>query len=178
MALAALKESKEMKWKVIVGILIILVSLGLFREIKEVKRLNERIGILTNNNKAYELELLNFSNERISYKMTIAEINKSKDKVIEELNKTRKELGIKDRELNQALCFKTSIIDTIKVIIEYNDTSYIKKDSIVFYGVCDFDKEIAFNALTKLNVSLRGEELTTELNVSDRIKLFDYSRRE
>lgn len=66
------------------------------------------------NNKAYEAEL---NNETRMFKLTIDELNTSKDSIVINLNELREELGIKDKRIKQ---------------LQYKNTTVIKHDTLFF----------------------------------------------
>jgi|GEM_PF-5639395 len=102
--------------------------------------------------------------------MTIDELSQSRDSIVNLLDQTRKELGIKNNELNLALSFKTVIKET-----RVDTVTFMVRDSI---STCDFDQLIVFNDYTRLNISLRNNIVKADLDLSDRYQLFDYSTRE
>ena len=132
---------------------------------------NSQIEILNNNNKAYELEILDLSHEKGAFLMTISEIENSKDSLVMLLNTTRKELGIKDKELNQALTFRSTIRET--VIVE-RPVKEIVIDSITI--PCRFNEKVIFNDYTSVYISLQ-DSLHVDIEVTDRFQVFDYSRK-
>lgn len=138
--------------KYIIGGLVILALLAtifiLDRQISNLKKANTT---LTQNNKAYESDILglqdSISNIRGTYRITIGELNTSRDRLLTELNTARREIGIKDKEIRGLLHFKS----TIKT-----DTT-VKVKPIILQDSCEFDIEIAYNPQTIFNISMSKE---------------------
>ena len=158
-----------MKMKFIIPTVLVFV-VGVFLFGRKINQLNGQVATLKNNINAYELELQDSHQQVGVYQMTIAEIEKSKDSLVILLNETRKELGIKNKELNQALTFKSvtseTVVDTI--VREFRDT----------VSICDFEMDIVFNSYTSVKIAVQDSLLTTSIDVWDRYQLFDYSRKE
>lgn len=138
--------------KYIIGGLVVLAMLAtifiLGRQVSNLKKANTT---LTQNNKAYESDILglqdSISNIRGTYRVTIGELNTSRDRLLTELNTARRELGIKDKEIRDLLHFKS----TIKT-----DTTVVVKP-IIIQDSCEFDIEIAYNPQTIFNISMSKE---------------------
>ena len=138
--------------KYIIGGLIVLAMLStifiLGRQVSNLKKANTT---LTQNNKAYESDILglqdSIANIRGTYRITIGELNTSRDRLLAELNTARRELGIKDKEIRDLLYFKS----TIKT-----DTTAVVKP-IIIQDSCEFDIEIAYNPQTIFNISMSKE---------------------
>lgn len=133
---------------IIIGLVIALIgSFGVTTYLKnENKKLNAEIGIFTNNEYAYQQDLLSLQDSidgiKGVYKLTIEQFKNSQDKVFQELDKTRKELKIKDNQLKEMTHFAASI----KTDTTINITNIIN-DS------CEFDLKIAYNPQTVFEVS-------------------------
>lgn len=69
------------------------------------------------NAKSYDLELSKSNERNVSYRMTIDQLEYFKDSILEELNTTRKELRIKDKNLES---------------MQYIASGYSKVDTVVF----------------------------------------------
>lgn len=76
---------------------------------KYISKLNEEIGIYDNNFKALNLENDKNKNYAIAYKFNAEQLNYINDSIITELNNTRKQLKIKDKELKQLQSIKTEV---------------------------------------------------------------------
>ena len=138
--------------KYIIGGLVVLAMLStIFILGKQVSNLKKANTTLTQNNKAYESDILglqdSISNIRGTYRVTIGELNTSRDRLLAELNAARRELGIKDKEIRDLLHFKSTIkTDTIVVV-----------KPIIVQDSCEFDIEITYNPQTIFNVSMSKE---------------------
>lgn len=71
--------------------------------------------VSTNNNKAYEAERDSLKDNAIQFQFTVDQLNHSKDSLVNRLNELRKELKIKDKEINELQYFAstTQKIDTV-----------------------------------------------------------------
>ena len=110
-----------------IGIIIIILSLAVAGLSLKIKNLNEDIGVYDNNFKALNLENDRLNKETIAYKFDIQQLEYINDSIIKKLNNTRRELGIKDKQLKQMQSIKTEIIT--KDSIFFRDTIF--KDNIV-----------------------------------------------
>lgn len=102
----------------IIGILIAtLVGLGVAIKLQydKIKELNTELLVSTNNNKAYEAERDSLKDNAIQFQFTVDQLNHSKDSLVNRLNELRKELKIKDKEINELQYFAstTQKIDTV-----------------------------------------------------------------
>lgn len=130
---------------IILVITIIGLILFFILMINKTNRLNEKYKVAVNNEKAYNLELKKDSSRRIMYQFTINQLSYMNDSIIDKLNKVRKELNIKDKQLKQLQYNKT--------IITINDTIHLK-DTIFKDTKFKLDTIIS-NKWYKLNLSLK-----------------------
>lgn len=117
-----MKTIKIIFW-IFIGVLIISV-IGMA---KHISNLNEEIGVYDNNFKSLNLELDKYEKYAIAYKFNIDQLNYINDSIITELNNTRKQLNIKDKELKQLQNIKTEV--HIKDSVFIRDTIF--KESLV-----------------------------------------------
>lgn len=110
-----------------IGIIIIILSLAVAGLSWKVKQLNEDVSVYDNNFKALNLENDRLNKETIAYKFDIQQLEYINDSIIKDLNNTRRELGIKDKQLKQMQSIKTEIIT--KDSIFFRDTIF--KDNLV-----------------------------------------------
>ncbi len=163
--------------KYIIGGLVVLAMLVtifiLGRQVSNLKKANTT---LIQNNKAYESDILglqdSISNIRGTYRVTIGELNTSRDRLLAELNAARRELGIKDKEIRDLLHFKSTIkTDTIVVV-----------KPIIVQDSCEFDIEIEYNPQTIFNVSMSKEHgehvIKHSANISGSFSAFMYETSE
>jgi len=137
---------------------------------KTIDRLHNNIELLTNNNHAFSKELLSLQDslltERGVFRLTVGEINASRDEIIQELNETRRELGIKSNQLQQMTYF----VSTFRTDTIINLTYIINQD-------CEFDLRIEYNPQTIFNISsslseLDSLELTHSAHISASYQIF------
>ena len=109
----------------IIALLGIICSIGLD---KKCIKLNEEISITANNQKILlgMRDSLNTSNRVL--KLTIDQLNYFNDSILNEMNKVRKELKIKDNKL-KSLSYINSVIEKRDTII-FNDTIFIENIKI------------------------------------------------
>ena len=111
-----------MKWKIkfIIGaiIAVIITALSTTTAImnNRIKKLNREVAEAVTNIKAYELENSALKDDTIEFQYTIELLNYSKDSLNQRINKLRKELKIKDKDIQK-----------LQYIVSENQ----KKDSIV-----------------------------------------------
>ena len=111
-----------MKWKIkfIIGAIIaaIIIGLGTTTAImnNRINELNREVAEAITNIKAYELENSALKDDTIEFQYTIEQLNYSKDSLNQRINKLRKELKIKDKDIQK-----------LQYIVSENQ----KKDSIV-----------------------------------------------
>jgi len=156
---------------------IIIAGLGVTVYImnKNINSLKTQNEILYNNVSAYETELSHLKDsiivERGAYLFTIDNIRSSKDSVIQSLEETRKELGIKDNKIKEY----QYLLSTIKTDTIINVTNIIG-DS------CQFDLEIKYNPQTIFNISLNRnngiDELRHKANISASFEGIGYIKSE
>ena len=126
--LCEMKTIKIIFW-IFIGVLIISV-IGMA---KHISNLNEEIGIYDNNFKALNLENDKNKNYAIAYKFSAEQLNYINDSIITELNNTRKQLKIKDKELKQLQSIKTEvhIRDSVFVRDTIFKESFIRLDTLL-----------------------------------------------
>ena len=109
------------KIKLITGIVITAIIIALSTTIvimnNRINVLNYEISNAITNIKAYELENSSLRDDTIEFKYTIEQLNYSKDSLNQRINKLRKDLKIKDKDIQK---------------LQYMLSENQKKDSIVF----------------------------------------------
>ena len=105
---------------IIILTLIIALSISIVRN----KHLNEDYSNAMNNLTAYQLENSKLSDANRVYKMTISELEYSQDTLFKAMDSIRKELKIKDKNLNQIqyIKYEVRVTDTLELV----DTIFIK----------------------------------------------------
>ena len=109
------------KIKLIIGMVITAIIIALSTTIvimnNRINVLNYEISNAITNIKAYELENSALRDDTIEFKYTIEQLNYSKDSLNQKINKLRKDLKIKDKDIQK---------------LQYMLSENQKKDSIVF----------------------------------------------
>lgn len=107
------KKEKSMKKYLIIAIIILLGIIGAMWQ--QVKYANEKWEVATANMKAYDAQLAAEGKKNIALQLTIDQLGYFKDSVLQELDNTRKELKIKDKNLKalQSVSSSFSKPDTI-----------------------------------------------------------------
>lgn len=122
------------KYIKIIGVVVIVgVVLAFIIMSGIISKLNESIGIYDNNFKALNLENDRLSKEAIAYKFSAEQLEYINDSIIEDLNNTRKQLGIKDKELKQLQSIKTEvhIRDSVFIRDTIFKESFIRLDTLL-----------------------------------------------
>ena len=100
-------------------IIALIAGLGIvtWQQSAKIKRLNTELLVSTNNNKAYEAERDSLKDNAIQFQFTIDQLKYSQDSLVNKLNEVRKQLKIKDKEINQLQYFAsiTQKADTVFV---------------------------------------------------------------
>lgn len=96
-------------------ILILLVTSSSIYYYNKYKELSSELSIAISNNKAFEIENSSLNRYNRMFKLTIDQLEYYSDSITMEMNKIRKELKIKDKNLEhlQYLLSTTGKIDTI-----------------------------------------------------------------
>lgn len=139
-------------------ILIVVVFIGTLVYFNaKITSLTKENAILNNNNKAYEQELENLEDslisKRVTYEMTVRELNNSNNKIVKELNNARKEIGIKDRQIKELTHFNSTITLDTTIIVNINEE-------------CEFDTVIEYNPQTVFKVAITKINTNTVLRHS------------
>ena len=146
---------------------IAVIIIGIFTAIfvfqrNQLEKKNAEISRLDNNIIYYQQLNDSTQNNNRMLILTIDELKHSKDSVINDLNNTRKELKIKDKELQLA----SSQEQQIKL-----DTTIIVKEN-------NFKQEIKPNNLTTLLIEKKDSILTAKLDIKNQQTLFISNKRE
>lgn len=120
-----------MKNKIIIVLLAILLGLcgfGIFKSIQS-SNLRKQYDIAMQNNKAYESQLDVIQEENRVFQFTIEQLEVLNDQSIKELDSIRKQLGIKDKKIQQMSKVKEKIYIVDSIVI--HDTIFDKHDFIL-----------------------------------------------
>ena len=139
----------------------IIISLGLFvgYQTKRLKLKDIELASAINNKEFYESLTSKTSDKNRVLQLTVDQLQTTNDSILQEVNKLKKELKIKDKELNNVVVVETQIRDT--------DSVYIASKTIDFPPT-----EIKFNELTKVIISRTDSVLKSSIDVKNKQTLF------
>lgn len=116
-----------MKAKNIIAIIAVVTLLGWFMVLQtKYSKLSEEYETSIANNKAYESQLFELNEENKVFQFTIEQLEMLNDKSLRELDSTRKQLGIKDKKIQQMSKVKEKIYIVDSVVIY--DTIFSEPD--------------------------------------------------
>ena len=152
-----------------IGIIIIILSLTIAGLSWKIKQLNEDVSVYDNNFKALNLENDRLNKETIAYKFDIQQLEYINDSIIKKLNNTRRELGIKDKQLKQMQSIKTEIITRDSIF--FRDTIF--KDNLVKLDTLLGDEWY------KIKLELEHpDKIGIQANYKSDLNVFAYSSKE
>lgn len=144
--------------KIMFGIIAIAAALITILWIQYTKMLEE-IKIYDNNFKALNLERDSLSKEVIAYKFSTEQLEYINDSIIENLNATRRELGIKDKQLKQLQSIKTEVV--IKDSVFVKDTifrdNFIRLDTLLGDEWYKIKLELEYPSKIGINTSYKSD---------------------
>lgn len=110
--------------KIIISSIFLLLVLGLGFISYKYKNIKEELSISTSNIKAYVSENSSLKNQAEVFKLTVDQLNYYNDSILEEMNRIRKELNIKDKDLQALQYLKTTTTKTDTFITDtlFRDT--------------------------------------------------------
>ena len=121
-------------YKLLLKIIVLIVIISIFIVLGiHNKNLKEDLKIQDNNYKALVLENNNLENKAIAYKFEIEQLEYLNDSIINDLNNTRKELKIKDKQLLQMQSIKTEVSTRDSIFIKdtiFRD-NFVKIDTLL-----------------------------------------------
>lgn len=147
-------------------IVFVLISVGIVIQNKDLKK---EIEVYDNNFKALNLENSALKDEIVAYKFNVEQLEFINDSIITDLNNTRKELGIKDKQLKQMQNIKTEVITKDSIFIKdtiFRD-SFVKLDTTLTNKWYDIQVELQYPNKIDISTTYR-----TDLSV------FAYSSKE
>lgn len=148
---------------VAVGLVSLLIA-TIFYQYNQLQNKNREIDRITNNIRAYEEIASNAQDNSRVLQLTIDELNHSKDSLIQQVNKVKKELKIKDKNLTDASVINTEIKDSVKTVI---------KEKLI-----DFNEELKLNDLTTITVSRKDSILTAKIDIKNQQIIFVEDKKE
>lgn len=135
---------------------------------KQNKKLSESLEMSQNNVEAYQ-ELYNDSQQASNVlKLTVEQLQNSKDSVIQKLNSVRKELKIKPKQIKTAAT-QTQVINVIK-------SKGVKGDILVKDTI--YTDSIQYNPLTTVHYTIGKDTVSIGLNVENTQYLYIYTTKE
>lgn len=163
-----------MKWKIklIIGLIIVAVIAGLGTTVavmnNRIDKLNTEVAEATTNIKAYELENLALKDNTIEFQYTIEQLNHSKDSLNQKINKLRKDLKIKDKDIQK-----------LQYVLSENQ----KKDSIIVHDTLFIEKVKIDTTLSdnwsKLHLQLEfPNKVVTEYSFKNESLVTTYLKKE
>ena len=163
-----------MKWKIklIIGLIIVAVIAGLGTTVavmnNRIDKLNTEVAEATTNIKAYELENSALKDNTIEFQYTIEQLNHSKDSLNQKINKLRKDLKIKDKDIQK-----------LQYILSENQ----KKDSIIVHDTLFTEKVKIDTTLSdnwsKLHLQLEfPNKVVTEYSFKNESLVTTYLKKE
>lgn len=148
---------------VAVGLVSLLIA-TIFYQHNQLQNKNREIDRITNNIRAYEEIASNAQDNSRVLQLTIDELNHSKDSLIQQVNKVKKELKIKDKNLTDASVINTQINDSVKTVI---------KEKLI-----DFNEELKLNDLTTIIVSRKDSILTAKIDLKNQQTILIYKKKQ
>lgn len=135
---------------------------------KQNKKLSESLEMSQNNVEAYQ-ELYNDSQQASNVlKLTVEQLQNSKDSVIHKLDSVRKELKIKPKQIKTAAT-QTQVINVIK-------SKGVKGDILVKDTI--YIDSIQYNPLTTVHYTIGKDTVSIGLNVENTQYLYIYTTKE
>lgn len=166
-----------MKWKIklIIGLIIVAIIAGLGTTVvvmnNRIDKLNTEVAEATTNIKAYELENLTLKDNTIEFQYTIEQLNHSKDSLNQKINKLRKDLKIKDKDIQKLQYVLSENQKKDSIII--HDTLFIEKVKIDTTLSDDWSKlhlQLEFPNKVVTEYSFKNESLVTTYLKKETIK--------
>lgn len=148
---------------VAVGFVSLLIA-TIFVQNHKLQKVNKEIERITNNLRSYEESASNASARNRVLQLTIGELTHSQDSLIQEVNKAKKELKIKDKNLEQVQVINTEIKDTVHTVIKHKQV--------------DFEEKLELNPLTTIIVSRKDSILTAKIDIKNQQILFIEEKKE
>lgn len=166
-----------MKWKIklIIGLIIVAIIAGLGTTVvvmnNRIDKLNKDVAEATSNIKAYELENLALKDNTIEFQYTIEQLNHSKDSLNQKINKLRKDLKIKDKDIQKLQYVLSENQKKDSIIV--HDTLFIEKVKIDTTLSDDWSKlhlQLEFPNKVVTEYSFKNESLVTTYLKKETIK--------
>lgn len=135
-----------------------------FIQNKKIKKLDKELAQVTNNYQFYQSLASSKDKQNRVLQLSINELNTSNDSLLQDLNKAKKKLKVKDKSLESAHVINTEMKDTTEVKILTKEI--------------DFTQQLKLNSLTTITVSRKDSILTTILDLKNQQVLFIEEKKE
>ena len=135
-----------------VGFISLLIAI-IFFMYNSISKKNIEIDRLINNTRAYEQLINNNKTDNRVLQLKIQDFKQSNDSLIQELNQTKEQLKVKDKNLVSASVINTVIKDSIRTIIKPVEIN--------------FKKELKINPLTTIIVSKIDSVLEAKIDIKN-----------
>lgn len=166
-----------MKWKIklIIGAVItaVIIALGTTTAImkQRIDTLNKEVAEAVTNIKAYELENSALRDDTIEFQYTIEQLNYSNDSLNQKINKLRKELRIKDKDIQKLQYMVSESHKKDSIIIR--DTIFMENVKVDTTLADDWSKlhlQLEFPNTVVADYSFKNESLVTTYLKKETIK--------
>lgn len=127
----------------------------------QLKDKNKEIDRLNNNILYYQEQQDTLQNDNRVLRLTVDEFKDSKDSIVQQLNNVRKELNIKDKQLEQAQSQTQQIIVDTAIVVKENN----------------FKEVIRPNELTSIIIAKTDSILTAKIDIKNTQTLFLSSKK-
>ena len=127
----------------------------------QLKNKNKEIDRLNNNILYYQEQQDTLQNDNRVLRLTVDEFKDSKDSIVQQLNNVRKELNIKDKQLEQAQSQTQQIIVDTAIVVKENN----------------FKEVIKPNELTSIIIAKTDSILTAKIDIKNTQTLFLSSKK-
>ena len=134
------------------------------------KKLSESLEMAQNNIEAYQGLIQGSQQANNVLRLDMSKLKDSNDKVIQQLDSVRKELGIKAKDLTSAAT-QTQVILVNKGKGVQGDLTTILKDTV-------YSDSIQYNDLTKVKYTIGKDTVNVGLDIHNTQYLYTYKKRE
>lgn len=134
------------------------------------KKLSERLEMAQNNIEAYQDALSGSWWASNVLKLDMKTLSEQNDSLIQELDKVRKDLGIKSKELTTAA--------TQTQVINVNTSKGVRGDIIEILKDTVYTDSIQYNPLTKIYYSIGTDSVKVNLDIQNSQYLYIYKHKE
>ena len=144
-------------FKLVTLSIISLLTVAIFILNNQLNKKDIEINRLYNNIQAYEQIASGKEDDNRVLQLTINDLNNSNDSLLQELQRVKEELNVKNKNLVQAQVINTVIRDTITKVITLDK---------------NFNEELKLNPLTTIKVTRTDSILTAKIDIQNQQILF------